>query len=55
MYQSPHTPLPDYPSWLTEVPMHVSKEKSTHRLSVPLPKIKHGDVDDMEAEDTAEE
>ena len=35
--------------------MHGSKDKSTHRLPVPLPKTKHGDVDDMEAEGAIEE
>ena len=35
--------------------MHESEEKSTHRLPMPLPKIKHGEVDDMEVEDAAEE
>ena len=35
--------------------MHESEEKSTHRLPMPLSKIKHGDIDDMEVEDATEE
>ena len=35
--------------------MHELEEKSTHKLPMPLPKIKHGDADDMEAEDVAED
>ena len=35
--------------------MHESKEKSTHRLPVPLLKTKHGDAYDMEAKDAIEE
>ena len=41
--------------WLAEVPMHEPEEKSTHRLPVPLLKIKHGDAYDMEAEDVSKE
>ena len=41
--------------WLIEVPMHESEEKSTHKLPMPLSKIKHGDVEDMEAKDAVEE
>ena len=32
-----------------------SKEKSTHRLPVPLPKTKHGVIDDVEEEETTGE
>ena len=35
--------------------MHESQDKSTHRLPMPLSKIKHGDADDMEAKDVEEE
>ena len=35
--------------------MHELEEKSTHRLPMPLSKIKHRDADDMEAEDVVEE
>ena len=35
--------------------MHELEEKSTHRLLMPLPEIKHGDADDMETEDASEE
>ena len=40
---------------LVEVPMHESEEKFTHRLPMPLPKIKHGDADDMEVKDATKE
>ena len=33
--------------------MHESKEKSTHKLPMPLPKTKQGDVSDMEECDAA--
>ena len=35
--------------------MHESEEKSTHRLSMPLPKTKHGDAYDIEDGDEIKE
>ena len=35
--------------------MHELEEKYTHKLPVPLPKTKHGDVYDMEDNDAVEE
>ena len=40
---------------LVEVPMHESKENSTHRLPMPLLKTKHMDAVDIEAEDATKE
>ena len=35
--------------------MHESEEKFTHKLPVPLPKMKQGDAGDMEDRDAVEE